>query len=602
MKTFSRARRRAAAADRSARRPYRAPARADPAVRALLRAPSPGTPLPDAARSQFEPRFGADLGEVRVHTGPEAAASAESLDARAYTLGRDIVFGRGEYSPDTTPGRRLLAHELTHTLQPDGTLRRAPRVGNMDWPFNHGDVAHGHPVDLLTVAITTLGVEKADARTLAQAAASRGQWTAKKDLYVLAFDFLRDNVKRFDVPDTAELVARVLDFCDQSTASAGALKDDFYSSLLASAVYSAGPGSAGFSHQLGTHHKVPGRAAGATDFAPSGDNALLRANPERATTKGGGPNARVTGGFSAQTDLLVAYGAQQGSVASSSVTLMLDQHAKRIPSRLRPFVEAVATDPSIFSVLQKFLRDDGGAFKLQPVSMGGAHYTPGKPPSIEVDPDVFPGSRKQREMSGIIVRSTLAHELYHYALDRADTALAELGDDHHLIQVVEERYIIVAQLLAGQPPLHDRISALGAGIRSHLGSALKSLISADDPGRLRAFVGSQDFLDATVFGLLMPPVGNLEDRVGGKSSMAGFLMDPSQITDLGYLAAINGVLLRRAFELAADLAERKPRTPLDRVWSHPDYQKEIRVFIGRFIGLASQNRQDGATALAATIR
>jgi hypothetical protein len=68
-------------------------------------------------RGFFESRFDRDLGDVRVHNGPDAVESAHALGARAYTWGRDIVFGRGEYLPDTATGKRLLAHELTHVLQ-----------------------------------------------------------------------------------------------------------------------------------------------------------------------------------------------------------------------------------------------------------------------------------------------------------------------------------------------------------------------------------------------------------------------------------------------------------------------------------------------------
>ena len=78
---------------------------------------SPGEPLPGGTRSFFEQRLGADLSAVRVHTRAEAAASADALGARAYTVGSDLVFGAGEYQPAAAAGRRLLAHELVHVLQ-----------------------------------------------------------------------------------------------------------------------------------------------------------------------------------------------------------------------------------------------------------------------------------------------------------------------------------------------------------------------------------------------------------------------------------------------------------------------------------------------------
>lgn len=71
-------------------------------------------PLGPALRSFFEPRFGEDLSGVRVHTGAAAAEAAHSIGALAFTLGRDVVFGAGEYAPASQSGRFLLAHELAH--------------------------------------------------------------------------------------------------------------------------------------------------------------------------------------------------------------------------------------------------------------------------------------------------------------------------------------------------------------------------------------------------------------------------------------------------------------------------------------------------------
>ncbi len=76
---------------------------------------SGGKPLENAGF--FEERMGADFSGVRVHTGPEAAKAAEGVQAKAFTLGRDVVFGEGQYRPETSDGKRLIAHELTHTIQ-----------------------------------------------------------------------------------------------------------------------------------------------------------------------------------------------------------------------------------------------------------------------------------------------------------------------------------------------------------------------------------------------------------------------------------------------------------------------------------------------------
>jgi len=102
-----------------------------------------GVPLGAESRSWFEPRFGRDLGDVRVHSGPAAALGAQAVQARAYTLGRDIVFAAGEYAPHTASGRRLLAHELVHVMQQQAADAPAEihRQAAGDPPRPGGDVA-----------------------------------------------------------------------------------------------------------------------------------------------------------------------------------------------------------------------------------------------------------------------------------------------------------------------------------------------------------------------------------------------------------------------------------------------------------------------------
>lgn len=78
-----------------------------------------GTPLSPATRAFFEPRFGADFSHVRVHTGGQAEGTAKAISAKAFTVGADIVFAGGQYSPESQQGRHLLAHELTHVVQQD---------------------------------------------------------------------------------------------------------------------------------------------------------------------------------------------------------------------------------------------------------------------------------------------------------------------------------------------------------------------------------------------------------------------------------------------------------------------------------------------------
>ena len=81
---------------------------------------SRGRPLDSTVRAYMEPRFGRDFSQVRMHTGPAAQASAGAQGALAYTCGPHVIFGSGQYRPETLAGRWLIAHELTHVIQQQG--------------------------------------------------------------------------------------------------------------------------------------------------------------------------------------------------------------------------------------------------------------------------------------------------------------------------------------------------------------------------------------------------------------------------------------------------------------------------------------------------
>jgi Domain of unknown function (DUF4157) len=76
-----------------------------------------GSPLDSQAREFMESRFGYDFSQVRVYTDERASASARAVGAQAYTIGKNVVFGAGRYQPETQEGKKLLAHELAHTIQ-----------------------------------------------------------------------------------------------------------------------------------------------------------------------------------------------------------------------------------------------------------------------------------------------------------------------------------------------------------------------------------------------------------------------------------------------------------------------------------------------------
>jgi hypothetical protein len=82
---------------------------------------APGEPLAAGVVAAMTSRFEHDFSGVRVHVNPAAAASAADMSALAYTVGQHVVFGSGRYAPETSAGRRLLAHELAHVVQQDGT-------------------------------------------------------------------------------------------------------------------------------------------------------------------------------------------------------------------------------------------------------------------------------------------------------------------------------------------------------------------------------------------------------------------------------------------------------------------------------------------------
>jgi hypothetical protein len=113
---------------------------------------SPGRPLDDAARAFMEPRFGHDFSRVRVHADAGAAESARQIHASAYTLGQHIVFAGGSPSIGNAQGRRLLAHELAHTVQQEGVEAAGASV-HVGSP---GDV-HEHEADAAARAMESAG-------------------------------------------------------------------------------------------------------------------------------------------------------------------------------------------------------------------------------------------------------------------------------------------------------------------------------------------------------------------------------------------------------------------------------------------------------------
>jgi hypothetical protein len=122
-----------------------------------------GQPLDKTSRGALEGYFGTGLSDVRVHTDPGAATAADSIDAQAYTAGRDIYFASGMYAPSSSSGQRLLAHEVAHVVQQSSGKQptiaaksaQGAKIGAADDPLEtdaerkaEGFVSGAHPAEL----------------------------------------------------------------------------------------------------------------------------------------------------------------------------------------------------------------------------------------------------------------------------------------------------------------------------------------------------------------------------------------------------------------------------------------------------------------------
>jgi len=149
---------------------------------------TPGQPLAESARKNLEPRFGQDFRQVRIHEDSRAAESASAVNALAYTVGNHIVFGAAQYAPGTPAGDRLLAHELTHTIQQTGGTPM--NVHRLSWDdvteaVSQTGTAVEQGAEAVGVAVTS-GVEAAGeavasgAQAVAEGAQAIGQEGARR--------------------------------------------------------------------------------------------------------------------------------------------------------------------------------------------------------------------------------------------------------------------------------------------------------------------------------------------------------------------------------------------------------------------------------------
>lgn len=100
-----------------------------------------GQPMPESSRKFFEPKFGRDFSNVKIHTDSVAAKSAQSINALAYTTGNNIVFNSGQFAPDSDSGKKLMAHELTHVVQQSNNIQ--PYRPKNSFNFGKNDIPPG---------------------------------------------------------------------------------------------------------------------------------------------------------------------------------------------------------------------------------------------------------------------------------------------------------------------------------------------------------------------------------------------------------------------------------------------------------------------------
>jgi hypothetical protein len=111
-----------------------------------------GSVMDQSTRNFMETRFGTNFSGVRIHTGSEAIQMSRELNAQAFTVGNDIYFNQGKYSPNTDNGKHLLAHELTHTIQQGGGIgRKVQRITDEQLEFRHNRFPAPNPTDPIDI-------------------------------------------------------------------------------------------------------------------------------------------------------------------------------------------------------------------------------------------------------------------------------------------------------------------------------------------------------------------------------------------------------------------------------------------------------------------
>lgn len=166
---------------------------------------TPGRPLDPEARAFMEPRFGQDFSHVRVHTDAQAAESANAVNAHAYTVGRDIVFGPGQYSATS---RGLLAHELTHVMQQETNGVGADSEASAN--ANAERVVRGKAADRAAIAGAPVSLQRQRKEDNPKGSAVAGGAGGSAEPAVDEFDFDKSDIPPQHVQHLTELRTRLL--------------------------------------------------------------------------------------------------------------------------------------------------------------------------------------------------------------------------------------------------------------------------------------------------------------------------------------------------------------------------------------------------------
>jgi len=281
-----------------------------------------GRALDSSVKHPMESAFGTGFGDVRIHTDAGAAELSDRLDARAFTVGRDIAFAPGEYRPDTAVGRVLIAHELAHVIQQGGAAgpeRATPSGGAPN---------------------ATLEAEADHAAARAVVFQTVRPWGTGGSMLANMLPRLRTGLS--------------LQRCNKSRSSSGNLVIE---------------------HRSGSRYEVPGIRAGQTDFTATGATlSLEQPGPRRE----GRP---ITGGFDESLSISAGFATGVETTADSAVTNLIRTAGNRVDARLVPAVTAVVRDRFVFRALNSFLTRDNGRLVA---ALSGGHYDAESPPTIRV--------------------------------------------------------------------------------------------------------------------------------------------------------------------------------------------------------------------------